>query len=135
MKRLVILFALMVLFPFSISAQINIIPTEYITVNSYEGIVVKSIEVNQDKSLSVTFFNSNSNNYDRTGEVRTYCFDWYLSYKGKRISDYYKDAVRCGKTETHKVLFWPGEVPSGNEKYITCQFGKEKPKKDRRDDD
>lgn len=114
--------------------SINIIHSQYVTTKSHSGIVVKSITVNDDKSLTVTFSNENSSNYNSTGTYVTYSFDWYLSYKGKRISDYYTDAIRCGKEGSHRVYFWPGEVPVGNEKYITVQYkGKDK-KTDRRDD-
>lgn len=140
MKKILIAFLLLV-GVFAAKAQayrtINVTPTEYVTVNSHEGITIQGTTVNQDKSITVTFKNGNSNNYDSTGEIRTYSFEWYLSYKGKRISDYYTDAIRCGKDCSHTVNFWPGEVPSGYEKFITVQLGREqKPKiKDRRDDD
>lgn len=117
--------------------QLNIVHSTYVTVNSHEGILVQSTTLNQDKSITVTFKNGNESNYNTSGEVKTYSFDWYFSYKGKRISDYYTDAARCGKTVSHTAHFWPGEVPAGYEKYITVQLGREqKPiKKDRRDDD
>lgn len=138
MKKIVvvILFSGMI---FGVSAQayrsLNVIPSTYVTVNSHEGITIQNTTVNQDKSLTVTFKNENSNNYDNSGEIRTYSFEWYLSYKGKRVSDYYTDAIRCGKTASHTVHFWPGEVPNGYEKYVTVQLGREPRKKDPRDDD
>ena len=113
---------------------INVIPNTYVTVNSHEGIIIQNTTVNRDKSLTVTFKNVNSND-DYSGEIRTYSFEWYLSYKGKRVSDYYTDAIRCGKTTSHTVHFWPGEVPNGNERYVTVQLGREPRKKDPRDDD
>lgn len=117
--------------------QLNIIQSTYVTVNSHDGILVQGTTLNKDKSITVTFKNGNESNYNTSGEVITYSFDWYFSYKGKRISDYYTDAARCGKTVSHTAHFWPGEVPAGYEKYITVQLGRErKPiKKDRRDDD
>lgn len=115
----------------------NFIPSTYVTINSHEGIIVQETTVNQDKSITATFKNINSSNYDSSGEIITYSFEWYLSYKGKRVSDYYTDALRCGKTTSHTVFIWPGEVPNGNEKYVTVQLGRERKaiKKDRRDDD
>lgn len=117
--------------------QLKIIQSTYVTVNSHDGILVQGTTLNKDKSITVTFKNGNESNYNTSGEVKTYSFDWYFSYKGKRISDYYTDAARCGKTVSHTAHFWPGEVPAGYEKYITVQLGREqKPiKKDRRDDD
>lgn len=111
---------------------INFIPPTYSTVNSHQGILVENTIVNQDKSITITFRNANSD-YG-SGEVVTYSFEWYLSYKGKRISDYYTEAIRCGQKNSHTVLYWPGEVPNGNEKYITVQLGREPKKRDRRDD-
>lgn len=117
--------------------QLNIVHSTYTTVNSHAGILIQSTTLNQDKSITVTFKNGNSSNYDTSGEVVTNSFDWYFSYKGKRISDYYTDAARCGRTVSHTAYFWPGTVPAGYEKYVTVQLGREKPKpkKDRRDDD
>lgn len=59
---------------------------------------------------------------------------WYLSYKGKRVSDYYHSVARSMSWFTVKSVAWPNEVPKGHEKYVTVQFGKEPEKKDRRDD-
>lgn len=115
--------------------QLNIIHSTYVTVKSHEGILVQSTALNKDKSITVTFKNGNDSNYDTSGEVKTYSFDWYFSYKGKRISDYYTDAARCGKTVSHTAHFWPGVVPTGYEKYVTVQLGRVPKKKDRRDDD
>ena len=115
--------------------QLNIRYSTYTTVKSHEGILVQGTTLNKDKSITVTFKNENASNYDTSGEIKTYSFDWYFSYKGKRISDYYSDAARCGKTVSHTAHFWPGEVPAGNEKYVTVQLGREPRKKDPRDDD
>ena len=113
---------------------INVIREDYVTVSSKEGISVTSVTPNQDKSYTVVL---NNNNTNAVGEIKSYCFDWYLSYKGKRVSDYFQETIRCGKTATKQVYCWPGEVPSGYERYVTVQLGKEqKPvKKDPRDDD
>ncbi|MBQ9472822.1 MAG: hypothetical protein IJU81_00265 [Bacteroidales bacterium] len=140
MRKLLIAFTLLVVTS-AVNAQayksINVIPSTYVTVSSHDGITVQGTTVNPDKSLTVTFKNNNSNNYDSSGEIKTYSFEWYLSYKGKRVSDYFTDAIRCGKTDSHTVHLWPGEVPTGYEKYVTVQLGRErKPiQKDRRDND
>lgn len=134
MRKLLI--AIMLL-AFTISAKAQYVPlnirsSENVTINSKEGIVVHSKTVNDDKSITVTFMNSN---YDNDGERNTYNFEWYLSYKGKRVSDYYAEAIRCRKTDSRTVYYWPNTVPVGHEKYVTVQLGREPCKKDRRDDD
>lgn len=134
MRKLLI--ALMLLGSASIAnaqyRSINIVPTENVTIKSNEGIVVQSTTVNDDKSITVTFMNSNYNN---DGERNTYNFEWYLSYKGKRVSDYYTEAIRCRQTGIRTVFYWPNTVPAGHEKYVSVQLGREPRKKDRRDDD
>ena len=111
---------------------LNIQRSENVTVNSKEGIVVQATTINDDKSFTVTFMNSNYNN---DGERNTYIFEWYLSYKGKRVSDYYTEAIRCRQTGSRTVYYWPNTVPAGHEKYVSVQLGREPRKKDRRDDD
>lgn len=111
---------------------LNVIREDYVTVSSKEGISVTSVTPNQDKSYTVALKNNNTN---AVGEITSYCFDWYLSYKGKRVSDYFQETIRCGKTATRQVYCWPGEVPSGYERYVTVQLGREPVKKDPRDDD
>lgn len=134
MRKLLIVFTLLA-GTITAKAQyvpINIVPAENVTIKSKEGIVVQSTTVNADKSITVTLLNTNANgdnSYD------TYTFEWYLSYKGKRVSDYYNEAIRCKRTASRTVYIWPGEVPSGNEKYVTVQLGHEPRKKDPRDDD
>jgi len=112
--------------------SLNIVPAENVTINSKEGIVVQSTTVNADKSITVTFMNTNANG---DNSIDTYTFEWYLSYKGKRVSDYFNEAIRCKRTASRTVYIWPGEVPNGNEKYVTVQLGREQKKKNRRDDD
>ena len=65
-------------------------------------------------------------------------FDVYLSYKGKRVSDYYSFGAPPGcnyGSASRTVTVWPDEVPEGHEKYVTVQTGREPAKRDRRDDD
>lgn len=135
MRKLLIAFTLLV-FASTANAQayrsLNIVRSEDVTINSKEGILVQGTTINSDKSVTVTLYNSNSN---RDNERNTYTFEWYLSYKGKRVSDYYTEAVRCKNTANRTVYIWPGEVPDGNEKYVTVQLGREPRKKDPRDDD
>lgn len=134
MKKILILIAIAFSAVYA-NAQIHIIPSTYTTVKSHDGILVQGVSVNSDKSITVTFENGNNSNYDTTGEIVTYSFDWYFSYKGKRVSDYYTDAARCGKTVSRTAYVWPDTVPTGNEKYVSVQLGREPIKKDRRDDD
>lgn len=110
----------------------------------YDGIS-SDIKVNIDEkgvpdgTYSVYFVNSKN-------EQKS--FVCYLSYSGKRVSDYYNCVVSGGGAqyrggsiswypgESSKDMFaWPNTVPKGHEKYVTVQFGKEPIKKDKRDDD
>ena len=111
---------------------LNVIQEDYITVKSKDGICVSKLIFNQDKSYTVELSNTNRS---AQGEIQSNCFEWYLSYKGKRVSDYYQETIRCGKSETRQVYAWPDEVPAGNEKFVTVQLGREPIKKDPRDDD
>lgn len=111
---------------------LNIVEPEYITISSTEGIGVSSTTPNQNNSYNVVF---NNNNRCNQGEITSYSFEWYLSYKGKRVSDYYQETIRCGQSASRTVYAWPSEVPSGNERYVTVQLGREPMKRDRRDDD
>lgn len=135
MRKLLIAFMLLVS-AVSSNAQtyrsLNIQRSENVTINSKEGIVVQATTVNDDKSITVTFMNSNYNN---DGERNTYNFEWYLSYKGERVSDYYTEAIRCRQTGSRTVYYWPNTVPVGHEKYVSVQLGREPRKKDPRDDD
>lgn len=135
MRKLLIAFTLLAVTS-AANAQayvpLNIVPSEDVTIKSKDGIVVQSTTVNTDKSVTITLYNSNSN---RDNERNTYTFEWYLSYKGKRVSDYFNEAIRCKHTASRTVYIWPGEVPNGNEKYVTVQLGHEPRKKDPRDDD
>lgn len=105
---------------------------EYVTISSKDGISVKSITPNQNNSYTVVLSNGNRGNQ---GEITSYSFEWYLSYKGERVSDYYQETVRCGQSSSRTVYAWPGEVPAGNERYVTAQLGRQSAKRDPRDDD
>ena len=104
------------------------------------GIEVQDIKVNTDDkgvpngSYTVDFRDKNFDVVGNAGLINN--FTWYLSYKGKRVSDYYSSTtnVRNYKISV-KAVTWPNDVPKGNEKFVTVQFGKESEKKDRRDDD
>ena len=130
MKRCFTLF-LVTIFCLSISA----IDIEHNTKQSSVGISVSSIKPQYDGSYNVEFYNSNSSDRDDDTIYRTsFMFDWYLSYKGKRVSDYRQTTVRCRRSCTETIWAWPGEVPNGHESYVTVQFGRERKQKDRRDD-
>lgn len=135
MRKILIVFMLLV-GTSAANAQVyhtlNIVPDEEVTIDSEKGIVVQSTTVNADKSITVTLLNTNANG-DNTRD--TYIFEWYLSYKGKRVSDYYSESIRCKRTASRTVYIWPGEVPNGNEKYVSVQLGREPRKRDPRDDD
>ena len=131
MKKILLLMCLLFNFITIVSAQ-------------YEGIS-SDIKVNVDEkgvpdgTYKVSFVNSKN-------EQKS--FVCYLSYSGKRVSDYYNCVVSGGGAqyrggsmswypgESSKNMFaWPNTVPKGHEKYVTAQLGKEPVKKDRRDDD
>lgn len=117
--------------------SLNIAPLEYNTYNSHEGIEVVSITPQSDGMYLVNFYNNNYNDpYDGSSYQTSYNFTWYLSYKGKRVSDYFDTTIRCRKSGEKTVYAWPGDVPKGYEKYVTVQFGREQKQivKDRRDD-
>lgn len=117
---------------------ISIAGVEYNVHYSHTGIEVSSITPQPGGSYKVNMYNTNySDPYDGVSYQTSYTFDWYLSYKGKRVSDYFKSTIRCRKSEEKTVYAWPDEIPSGYERYVTIQFGKEPVKiiKDRRDDD
>lgn len=139
MKKLLCLLVLLVTYV-SLSAQayrgIRIAETEYNTRHSYTGIVIDSFVVKNDGAYRVGFYNSNRNDpYDGVSYKTSYEFEWYLSYKGKRVSDYYKSTIRCKEYEYRTIYAWPNTVPIGYERYVTVQFGRAKSPKDRRDDD
>lgn len=116
--------------------QIRIADEVSNTHNSHSGIVVQTITPLYDGSYSVTLFNSNYNDpYDGVSYRTSYSFAWYLSYKGKRVSDYLQSTIRCRATEQKSVWAWPDEVPKGYEKYVSVQLGRESGKRDYRDDD
>ena len=110
----------------------NFVEPEYVTKSSTQGISVSSITTNYDGSLTVKLSNDNGGSQ---GCVISYSFEWYLSYKGKRVSDYFQETIECGRSTSRNVFCWPGEVPSGNEKFVTVQLGREPAKRDPRDDD
>ena len=103
------------------------------------NISIVNIEVNKENGVpngaySVRFFNSDNDGL-LLGQTPSYTVaTWYLSYKGKRVSDYYTTSVGYGRVYA-TALAWPDEIPKGNERYVTAQLGKEPAKKDRRDDD
>jgi hypothetical protein len=83
-----------------------------------------------DGTYYVSFYKTTSCNDTGTIDVT-----YYLSYKGKRVSDYYYMSFCVSSPHGKNSVAWPDEVPKGYEKYVTVQLGKEKEKKDRRDDD
>lgn len=103
-----------------------------------EGISVREITPNQDDKgvLDGTYtvkFRDNTVRY--LGDDHPNNFTWYLSYKGKRVSDYYYSTATSMSVFSVKAVAWPDAVHKGYEKYVTAQLGKEPPKRDRRDDD
>lgn len=107
---------------------------------SHSGIIVESVVGQSDGSYSVKFFNTNRKLPYRMsmGEYSPlYEFEWYLSYKGERVSDYFTSIIPAKEAQEKTVFAWPDEVPKGYEKYVTVQLGRAPAviHKDRRDDD
>ena len=86
-----------------------------------------------ENCYEITFLDSQ--NVNRAVEQYATSFKFYLSYKGKRISEYQSANSNYKYTFTYKCYAWPVMVPKGNEKYVTVQIGNEPRKKDPRDDD
>ena len=80
-------------------------------------------------------FRDNSNVY--LSDHNSTAFTWYLSYKDKRVSDYFYDNSGGNRNFYKTVRPWPDEVPSGREEYVTAQLGREPRQhpKDPRDDE
>lgn len=95
---------------------------------------VSKIERNTDGSYKVSFVD-NSNVY--LSDHNETAFIWYLSYKGKRVSDYFHSNSNGYRSFWKAGFAWPDEVPVGHEKYVTAQIGKESESihKDSRDDE
>lgn len=110
----------------------NFVEPEHVTRTSTEGIRITSITPNQGDSYTVVLSNYNNCNL---GTIISLNFEWYLSYKGKRISDYFQETIECEMSSSRTVYCWPDEVPIGNERYVTVQLGREPAKRDPRDDD
>lgn len=85
-----------------------------------------------ENGYEITF--RDSQNVDRAVEQYATSFKFYLSYKGKRISDYKLANSNYQYKFTYKCYVWPDMVPKGYEKYVTVQIGDEPKKRDRRDD-
>ena len=102
------------------------------TLYAQNDISVLEIERETDGSYKVHFVD-NSNVYP-TDNNQT-AFTWYLSYKGKRVSDYFHSNSNGSRSFWRTGFAWPDEVPVGYEKYVTAQIGKEPEPKDRRDDE
>ena len=85
-----------------------------------------------ENCYEITFLDSQ--NVNRAVEQYATSFKFYLSYKGKRISDYKLANSNYQYKFTYKCYVWPDMVPKGYEKYVTVQIGDEPKKRDRRDD-
>lgn len=99
------------------------------------AISVLSVEpMSEDKNGYVITFRD-SQNTNRAVEQYATSFKFYLSYKGKRISEYQSANSNYDYKFTCKCYVWPNIVPVGDEKYVCVQIGTEPRKKDSRDDD
>jgi len=121
MKRVSIIICL--IFGFCSIILSQEIPTPEIKINKDDNGI-------PDGTYYASFYKTTSCN--NTGTIE---FDFYLSYKGKRVSDYYHMRFCVSGRHGTNAVAWPDVIPKGHEKYVTVQLGKEKAKKDRRDDD
>lgn len=119
--------------------------------SAYSGLNVRSADrytSNNDKYISVVSITPvegdengysiefrDSQNVNRAVEQYATSFKFYLSYQGKRVSDYQQANSNYKYTFTCKCYAWPGKIPNGHEKYVSVQIGNEPRKKDPRDDD
>lgn len=97
---------------------------------SVEGIIPISGDEN---GYEIKF--CDSQNVDRAVEQYATAFKFYLSYKGKRVSEYISANSNYEYRFTCTCYIWPNIVPKGHEKYVNVQIGLEPKKKDPRDDD
>lgn len=120
MKKIILLFLVLCGASFALYAQ--------------SDVSVSKIERNTDGSYKVSFVD-NSNVY--LSDHNETAFIWYLSYKGKRVSDYFHSNSNGYRSFWKAGFAWPDEVPVGYEKYVTAQIGKEPEPihKDSRDDE
>lgn len=136
------LFLLLFLFSLSaveISSQAYVVPNfrsaDRYTSDNDKYISVVSVSPISGDANGYTIEFRDAQNVDRAVEQYATSFKFYLSYQGKRVSDYQQANSNYKYTFTCKCYAWPGKVPSGHEKYVTVQIGEEKRKKDPRDDD
>ena len=136
--RLILLSVITIIMTLSANAQYN-------TLNIRQAERYSSTDMNAISVESITPITGDANGYDikfcdtqntnRAEEQYATSFEYYLSYKGKRVSDYKKANSNYQHYFTSKCYTWPDAVPKGYEKYVTVQIGREPQKKDRRDDD
>lgn len=98
-------------------------------------ISVTGIDFDPQSGKYTVSFRDNSN--PRLSDHNSTAFTWYLSYRGKRVSDYFFSNSSGRWNFSQAVFPWPDEIPAGCEKYVTAQIGREPTatSKDRRDDD
>ena len=108
------------------------------SISAQYGIIVERITVNSERdgiSYSVTFRDTSIRSFR---DERPNQFVWFLSYRGRKVSDYFHSAATSMGSFTIRAVAWPGEIPRGHERYVTAQLGRERTAnrpRDRRDDD
>lgn len=104
-----------------------------ISIKAQSNISVRYLEYDSERDEYKVHFLDADNVY--LSDHYSTSFVWYLSYKDKRVSDYFTSSSNGGRQFWRVGFAWPGEVPKGHEKYVSAQIGKEPRQKDRRDDD
>lgn len=140
MERKLFQLMAMLILPISLSAQAyrvpTFIPAEKSTSTDVSAIFVQSIAPIAGDENGYTIEFCDTQNVNRAVEQYATSFKFYLSYKGKRVSDYRTANSNYKYRFTCTCYAWPGSVPAGYEKYICVQIGEEPSnvKRDRRDD-
>lgn len=124
----------------AIGASAQYVVPNFRSADRYSSSNINAISIERISPISgdengyeITF--RDSQNIDRAVEQYATSFKFYLSYKGKRISDYKLANSNYKYTFIYKCYAWPNIVPKGHEKYVTVQIGNEPTEKDPRDDD
>lgn len=136
--KTIILSLIAIIMTMTLNAQYNTLNVR--SADRYTSTMVSAISV---ENITPTAGDANgyeikfcdAQNVNRAVEQYATSFEYYLSYKGKRVSDYKKANSNYQHYFTSKCYTWPDAVPKGYEKYVTVQIGREPVKKDRRDDD
>ena len=140
LKKTLILFQLLLMAPIGTFAQSAYVVPNFRSADKYSSTNMNAISLESITPLSNNEYGyeikfCDTQNTNRAVEQYATSFTFYLSYKGKRISDYQTANSNYKYHFTCTCYIWPNAIPKGHERYVTVQMGKEPIKKDPRDDD